>query len=687
MRASQPLAEPGETTTPLEAHLRHVIETQPVCLTRIAPDGTFLAVNEAALAMLGAERLEQVLGTSVVEMVEPGHRDQCREFLKRMAEGGRGSTEVDFTGLGGLRHTLQIHAISVSSPPDGLASAMCTFRDVTEHRRLERALMDAAAREETTAAAHAAECARLTADLEHARTAGGESAAYLSRIADLEEQLARAAADLDRQHGDRTRDGERTAALEAALGAAESRLAELTAARAADEAEWQRAQAEQSQQLGALRESLARSEQALAEAAAAHDEKLAELRRTAALLEGALAEAAARAEAAAAALDTERQTWEQGLAARTGDVEALRARLSSLEAERAAAAAETERVTTEQSAELARLDALLAETITDRDAHARQLSDLQAEREALERQVADAVAARQETEGQVIEARTKHDALEASLAEGLALRQALETQIAQALVERQALEAQVRRTERLARAGRVAASIAGDLEGLLAALADQGRALATAVDANDARRGALDQLARTALEGAALARQVAAETRGDARSAPVDIGAVLRELEPALGAVLAPDIALAVLSAAEGGTDVASTHDDLEQLLFSLAANRRAAMPEGGQITLEVAPVDIDEACAREHGGVEPGGYVLLAWHATGPGVDASTPPGLVGSPSGEAGWRAAGPGMATVYRLAAAAGGYLWATSEGPDAAAFEVYLPRARGGAAGSR
>lgn len=685
MRASQPLVEPGETTTPLEAHLRHVIETQPVCLTRIAPDGTFLAVNEAALSMLGAERLEQVLGTSVVDMVEPAHRDQCRAFLKRMSDGGRGSTEVDFTGLGGLRHTLQIHAISVSIPPDGIASAMCTFRDVTEHRRLERALMDAAAREEALSAAHAAECARLTVDLERARLDAADATAHGARIEELEQELARAASDLARRHDQGEQHEERANALETALRSAEARLEELTAAREADRAEWQRVEAEQSRQLAALRASLERAEGALADAASAHERQLAELHAAAGGLEHAIGEATARADAAAGALERERNTWEQLRADSAAEIEALRARLSALEAERAASAMENERVTAEQSAELARLDALLAETIADRDARAQQVVDARAEREELERQIADALAGRTAAEGHAAETVARHQALEGRAAEALAAVQSLEGQVAQALVERQALERQARRTERLARAGRVAASIAGDLEALLGRLADQGRALAAAVDARDGRRAALERVAQTALEGASLARQIAAETPGQAYGAGVDVAAVLREFETTLGAVLAPDVALAVLSAADGETGAAATRDDLEQLLFSLAANRRAAMPGGGQVTFEVAPVEIDEACARERGGVEPGAYILLACHASGPGVEAGTPAALVGAPSGEAAWRAAGPGMATVYRVAAAAGGYLWATSEGPDAAAFEVYLPRA--GTAGSR
>ena len=62
--------------SPVEAepHLRAVLETQPVVLTRVSKEGTFLAINESGLSMLGAQSLEQVLGTSLLNMVSGFYR-------------------------------------------------------------------------------------------------------------------------------------------------------------------------------------------------------------------------------------------------------------------------------------------------------------------------------------------------------------------------------------------------------------------------------------------------------------------------------------------------------------------------------------------------------------------------------------------------------------------------------------
>jgi len=46
--------------------------------------------------------------------------------------------------------------------------------------------------------------------------------------------------------------------------------------------------------------------------------------------------------------------------------------------------------------------------------------------------------------------------------------------------------------------------------------------------------------------------------------------------------------------------------------------------------------------------------------------------------PANEETWQSAGPGMSGLFDMVNEWGGYLWAAQEGPDALAFEVYLPR---------
>jgi PAS domain S-box-containing protein len=141
----------GEPTpAAIQAHLQTLIEKVPVCLTRVAHDGTLLAVNEAALVLLGGDSLGDVLGRPLQEFVS-GDAHACRRFVERIAGGERGSIEVQLRSLSGSLSCLQINATPVPDAPDGVKSALLAFRDVTEQRRLEQSLVDDAGRQDSGA--------------------------------------------------------------------------------------------------------------------------------------------------------------------------------------------------------------------------------------------------------------------------------------------------------------------------------------------------------------------------------------------------------------------------------------------------------------------------------------------------------------------------------------------------------
>ena len=590
---------------PRAAYLRRVIERQPVCLTRIARDGTFLAVNDAALSMLGAAELEDVLDTSVLALVAPEHRDQCRAFLARIIAGDRGSTEVDLTGLGGLRYTLQIHAVSLRSVTDSLASALCTFWDVTQHRRLERALTEAAARGEQQAAALGAEQKQLTATLTSAQRAAGAASSLAI-------------------------DQPRLAALEAALQVSEQRRNTIAEQHVAHRA-----------QLAAdFRTAQQRFERSLAE-------QLARITEA----EAALHEAGVREQALLAERDRNQQTSREALAHAAAEhahtAEALQASVRALESSLMQAKA--------------REDELVARHETETDQLGRTLARLEQQLRAAEAERHEAIARH---EALRLEYDAQHVALARVTTEAESTRADATGQLAIAAADRAALETDLRR---------LAAAMANGLHDTLAAVAHRGRRAIGSLEGDSASRPHADALLADALEAAAMARRI--RQAGSGAETTAAAGRVVQSLEGALGAVLSPGIALSVLV---GSTDtrVDLTRDQLEQLLMTLVANRRVTMVSGGHVSLEVADVDLDQTCAGER-GTSPGAYVLLALHVSGPGVYTGLPAALFGASADEKEWRAAGPGMAGLHQAVQAAGGHVWATREGADTIAFEVYLP----------
>jgi hypothetical protein len=129
-------------------HLLRVIEKQPGCLMRVGLDGLLLAVNEAAMKLLGASELSQVVGTRLTKLVLARHHEQWDELTARIREGAAASLECELTDLGGVRRTILMQAVPLLDHPDGTPSMIAVARDSSVPRRLEAALREREVSEE-----------------------------------------------------------------------------------------------------------------------------------------------------------------------------------------------------------------------------------------------------------------------------------------------------------------------------------------------------------------------------------------------------------------------------------------------------------------------------------------------------------------------------------------------------------
>ena len=121
-------------------HLRRLIEALPFCLMRVAMDGVLLAANDAALGLLGARDLHQVLGSEVTAWMVAGNHDRWREFAATLANGTSGSLECELMDLSGNHRTVLFHGVPLLDHADGIPSMMLGTRDISVSRRIETAL-------------------------------------------------------------------------------------------------------------------------------------------------------------------------------------------------------------------------------------------------------------------------------------------------------------------------------------------------------------------------------------------------------------------------------------------------------------------------------------------------------------------------------------------------------------------
>lgn len=166
-------ARTATATIELEAEnerLRWLLERQPSCLMRIGRDGTLLAVNAAALGLLGGKTLSDVLGTSVHQLMSGDAAVLWDEFAERVAANGSASLDCDMSDLGGTARSVVLQAVALPLHPDGIESLLVTGRDVTTARRLEESLQ--------------MNIARLTREREQLETALEQLKAALTYVAE-----------------------------------------------------------------------------------------------------------------------------------------------------------------------------------------------------------------------------------------------------------------------------------------------------------------------------------------------------------------------------------------------------------------------------------------------------------------------------------------------------------------------
>ncbi len=143
-----------------EERLRQIVESMPVGVTVIAPKGTFLAVNRAGLKLMGAARLDQIIGKNFVHLLPQEDRAKILEFLSTIGRGVSASVHLDWKGLDGTSSGLELRAVPMRRdaagttaalaaiyPPGGLQGAAATGEvDSIQQEEVRKALLESEAR-------------------------------------------------------------------------------------------------------------------------------------------------------------------------------------------------------------------------------------------------------------------------------------------------------------------------------------------------------------------------------------------------------------------------------------------------------------------------------------------------------------------------------------------------------------
>jgi two-component system, cell cycle sensor histidine kinase and response regulator CckA len=158
----------------------------------------------------------------------------------------------------------------------------------------------------------------------------------------------------------------------------------------------------------------------------------------------------------------------------------------------------------------------------------------------------------------------------------------------------------------------------------------------------------------------------------------LDLNAVVKDVSKMLTRVVGEDINLLFQPSVPLGS-IRADVGQIEQVLMNLVVNARDAMPDGGEITIQTAMVELDADYVREHEPVRVGEYVMLSVRDTGCGMDEATKARIF-EPffSTKEPGKGTGLGLASVYGIVKQSGGYVWAYREPGRGSTFKLYFPK---------
>ncbi len=246
----------------------------------------------------------------------------------------------------------------------------------------------------------------------------------------------------------------------------------------------------------------------------------------------------------------------------------------------------------------------------------------------------------------------------------------------QAEEEKEKLQAQLFQAQKVEAIGTLAGGIAHNFNNLLMGIMGNTSLMFLETDPAHPNYERLKNIEKSVQSGSKLTSQLLGYAReGGYEIAPISINQLVRGISDTFAATKKEIRVHQDLPKALFG--IKADHGQIEQVLMNLYVNAADAMPVGGDLFLKTMNVTHKQMSDRPY-KPSPGNYVLLTVRDTGMGMDKKTQnrvfdPFFTTKDMG----KGTGLGLASVYGIVKAHGGYIDVESKKGHGTTFSIYLP----------
>ena len=243
------------------------------------------------------------------------------------------------------------------------------------------------------------------------------------------------------------------------------------------------------------------------------------------------------------------------------------------------------------------------------------------------------------------------------------------------------LEGQLRQAQKMEAIGTLAGGVAHDFNNLLTTIIGFSE-LALYEDMSDRAKEYISRIPKQGKQAAELISQLLTfSRRAITRRRKLQLVPLVKETVKLLERTVRETITIRWISPDEVWL-VNADPTQVQQVIMNLSVNANQAMPQGGELTINIENISLDEAYCKRYPYAKPGDYVCLSVSDTGQGMTPETQehifePFFTTKETGEG----TGLGLAMVYGIVKSHEGHINVESSLGVGMEFKVFLPALEG------